>query len=823
MKKNKIVLFLLTCLLFLFVTDYRVLAVNKLVDNPNVTLVSPGLERSVEINGKYNFSMQLINGKDENTKTTYRPKGNTVFSGRNPQIENRPYNEAFPGSKSQIYYFQSGKSEEQSVYVSNVGFYQGRSVDVKWVIDELYLDIPGSVFRFFAVDPSEQHLSGSKYYIPSVDTKAEWGDIFMSIGSGLGNKHTNIPNKIIPRYPFTSGKDYIDYHYEFYDSLTKEKIEIVGLWNVSNLNKLKTLEVYSPLNDLSKYYTYSNYNAYPNKYTNNIEYNYLYNNILQFSNSEPTMSKYETSFTGLFERTNTLKFRLSMNDQTMGLDYLRQAIPRVAPSIQTVIGRVNNATHDQENYRDVYYDIIFGVGNNSIDKRTDKLSIETTAPDGYNIDPSQIKVYNVAENSEEVDNNISYTVTLNPENKAKATVTFNDTKSAEFNNGQYKISVVATPNESFNLSNNGYLIKEDDKFNGYMHFDLATTAVMTYTHYASNNIDTKQYSYKVDDRSIAKTNYEGMPTGEAKQNVPLEYGKSILSQYPDASELLEEGYQTSIDTNNIAKDTPIKADYVNKDKLPDTTKLMPGTKLKVPIRLTSKLGVTTDVDATLVVKEAKSRLTVNIVNEADELIDKVELNDYLINQAVDLTAIKEVTSVLDKYTTNGGYTIIERPNDETNLLLNSVKMSVTYKLKGNLLIESAPRLFDYGEIKTSVDNVHIRQAKNLDEQPPLKIVDNRSNKSTGWNLKLKMVKSFTNDGTELPNIMEYRLSSSDSFNVTSDAMTAYHSKAGGDYTLSDDWKKYDTGLGLIIEPGQVKKLGHYTSEMEWDLMPGEEP
>lgn len=819
MKYKKILIFSIGLVFSLFLTKTNVNAApSNIIDNVNqtgVTLVRPGQEQKVEVNGKYNFSMQLINGENKDTRTTYTPKGDTTFNGINRQT-NAPYSDAFPNSKSKVYYFQMGKNTEQSVYVANVGFYQGRSIDVKWVIDDLYLQKKDSVFRFFAVDPSEQNIRNR--LVPSNNRNAKWGDLFMSIGSGLSDRHTNIPNQSGNRGPFTKN-DYIDYHYEFYDSETKERIDVVGIWNITNLNRLKTLNVYSPLNDLSKYYTYSNIGGNRNL----IQYE-VFPNMLQMSNNRTSsMNRYETSFTGLFEKTRDLRFHLDINSETMGLDYLRQAIPRVAPSIQTVIGRVNKATHTDSNYKDVYYDIIFSVGNNSYEKRSDKLSIETTAPVGYEVKPENVKVYNIAENDEEVDTKISYDVISDTSDSSKATVIFKDTKSEDFNNGQYKISVIATPNDSFDLSKNGYLVKDGDEFNGYMHFDLATTAVMTYTHYESNHIDAKQYSHKVDERSIAKTNYEGKPIGKAKQNVPLEYGKSILSQYPDASELLEEGYQTAIDTNNISKDTPVTADYVDKNKLPDTTNLYPNTIVKVPIRLTSKLGVTTDVYATLLIKATHSQLTVNIVNEADKLLEKVELKDYLINQKIDLTNIKEVTSTLEKYTSNGGYTIIKRPENETNLLLDAPKMSVTYKLKGNLLIESAPNLFDYGDIKTSVDDIYVKQAKNLDKQPPLKIVDNRSNKSTGWNLKLKMIKAFTNDGTELSNIMEYRLSDSDRFIVTSDAMTAYHSKTGGDYTLNDDWKKYDSGLGLTIGPGQVKKLGRYSCEIEWDLMPGEEP
>ena len=214
-------------------------------------------------------------------------------------------------------------------------------------------------------------------------------------------------------------------------------------------------------------------------------------------------------------------------------------------------------------------------------------------------------------------------------------------------------------------------------------------------------------------------------------------------------------------------------------------------------------------------------LNVEFRNEADELLSSIQ-QEHNIGTLIDLASDSEITDELNRYLLNGEYTLVERPNEE-QFILTSTNGTQVYRLKGNLIIASAPELFDFGSHEKKLNDIKQKQAVNLDTQSPLIIKDRRADKSNGWTLQLKSITEFNSEGEELIGSMVYRLNSENSFIVSSNSEKAYEKKDGGDYNISKDWTDDGSGLGIHIDIRKVNKLGTYKSEIEWELIAGTGP
>lgn len=835
-------------------------------DNKDINTINPNVG-TVEVNGLYNFSLQLVNQTRNSTETErynsgteYITKGEyatEIFESNNPSVK-----------KSKVFAFTQSNSE-QYVYIRQAGFYMGKSIDIKLSIDTSKMN-NNSLFRVFAPDYSERDMEATGIIKnDDVNSYENLSESFLYLGSAHGGPHSkgriSKGENTAFFYNITGlspDPDIISYTYTFYETdlptteLTdsainaKKPIKINGLWNIDNANYVKSITDLNNFNDLTKYFIYKDPNdkTANSKYdimtnSNNIVFKTNKNNQLEFTGNRVAAGvfsppgfihgKISTSLTTLFDQRDFLSYQAKNNYQIdmfgdamtsgrgpMGIKYARSAIPRVAPTEPYIIGIKNTDKHNMDKYGDLQYDIRFGIGSNDIGKRNDALSIQTEVPNYYDINENNIYIVDMVSDTV-LKVNKDYTVKIDPNNNSKATITFTNPDSDKINDGYFRISVNATTNDHFKFSPDkyGYLNDPSSEDNGYMHFDLAENTTLIYTHNASGNINKTISSQKIDDRSIAKVNYEGIPTAEAKTGATILQGNNIKDEFPDASSLVQDGFESMIDTNNLSRDTPVTASYI--EPLPDTSKLNVGDKVNVPIRLTSKLGVTKDIIAEITIRNNKSLLNVEFRNEADELLSSVT-KEYPIGTPIDLKNIPDVTNELNKYLSNGEYTLVSSPNPE-EFILDSTNGTQVYRLKGNLIIASAPELFDFGTHEKKLDNIKQDQAINLDTQAPLTIKDRRADKSNGWTLQLKSITEFNSDGEVLTGAMIYRLNGTNSFTVSSSAEKAYEKVNGGDYNLSNDWSEDGAGLGINIDIKKIKKLGTYKAELEWELIAGTGP
>lgn len=841
-------------------------------DSKNINIINPN-QGVTEVDGKYNFSLQLINKTSDSTESGRYNKGTEYIVKGNYSIEQ--YVSTDSGvKKSKVFAFEKS-DEEQYVYVRQAGFYMGKSIDIKLSIDTSKIDA-NSLFRVVAPDYSERNLEATGVVQNNVSGDYDnLGEAFLYLGSTTYGPHSRSKesgakentafyyNSLDP-----SKTDSINYTYTFYETdlsveqLTEENIKnkeplsINGLWNIDNANYVKSIIDLNDFNDLTKYFIYrtpddtkANKDYEILKNSNNVVYKENDNKQLEFTGNDaasntildPTSpiitpgylhGKISTSLTTLFEDKSSLSYIVRNNYQLsrgkpiasgrgqMGVKYARSAIPRVAPTEPYILGIKNTAAYDSEQYTDLQYDIRFGIGSNDTGKRNDDLFIQTEVPEYYDINEKGIKIVDMVSDLT-LENNKDYTIEIDPSNKNKAKIIFTNPSDDKINDGYFRISIDAKVNDKFDFSPDkyGYLNDSTSADNGYMHFDLAESTTLTYTHESSGNVNKTISSKKIDDRSIAKVNYEGSPTGEARNDLTLLQGNNLTDEYQTADLLLQVGFDKLVDTNNMSRDTPVTADFIS--PIPDTKDLPVGTVVDVPIRLTSALGVTKDVVAKVTIRSNKSMLNVEFRNEVDELLSSVQ-QEHNVGTLINLASDSEITDELNKYLLNGEYTLVERPNEEQFILTSTNGIQV-YRLKGNLIIASAPELFDFGSHEKKLNDIKQKQAVNLDTQSPLIIKDRRADKSNGWTLRLKGITELNSGGEELSGSMIYRLNSEDSFTVSSNSEKAYEKKDGGDYNISEDWTNEGSGLGIHIDIKSLNKLGTYKAEIEWELVSGTGP
>lgn len=774
---------------------------SSILSAPNINVVNGS---SIELNGDYNFNMQLYGKSDYSDGTSYKPFG---------EYKKVPgfYHDTGTANPSatEVYHFKPSTSR-MGVEIKHVGYHKGRELDAVFVIDELKLKNPDATFRFFAVAPEDvnetKKTPGSNRYVP-------WGTAFLMIGSGLYNHHfVNDEDLISGLFPFSLG-DSFKYHYEFYDSETGAPVNVKGVWNYNNVNYVKKVYETNNLTDFSQYYVTNNSTVY---------YKELGGSEIVFKGSTDDMDTPETRLSKMFEAPR-LDFEVEVdvegrntkeNKTPLALMYSQESLVRISPSKPVVIGKKNETKHNELEYGELQYNIYLQTGGNSMDNRNTKLSITTEVPEEFSIEPQ--KIVNII--GGKVIPESDYTVITDPSNPSKVTIEINNPTEDMFNNGYFEIAISAKPNNKFQFSPNkyGYLNDATSSDNGYMHFELATSTSVEYKYKTSAGveIDNTLYSEKVDEQSIAKVNYEGKPTGEPKTGLKLDVGKQITDIYPTAADLMQAGFESAIDTENLSKDTPVTAAFIG--TLPDTSGKQEGDTVEVPIRLTSKLGVTKDVKAILTIEATDALLKVQFVNELGDVLSEVQLTEYKKGQEVILANVKRVQDELAKYKADGGYTVVNEPPAKFNI--TTTPMIVQYELKGNLYIASAPKLFDFGRVTKKLNDINIKEATNLSTQSALKVVDNRGDKSDGWTLTLKVVTELTSGSEQLVGAMEYRTSDKDGFVVNTSAETAFASQSGGDAVVSDTWKADGPGLGLKIKANSIKKTGTYGSEIEWGLI-----
>ncbi|EOH98911.1 hypothetical protein UAY_02180 [Enterococcus moraviensis ATCC BAA-383] len=533
--------------------DYKMM-----IEAPGINKVSTG-PATTEIGGNYAFVLKLTDA------VTYEPIGN-------PKVR-----DGYQGSPTKVYYFNKddvAKPNEYGLWVRNAGLYNGRSVDVKFVMDTMNVApsnenaTPYPEFPFFAVDPKDREKMSNYEAEKQNGDDAPWNDLYFMTGSSLGNH----------RVYYNRG-DKIEYHYEFYYHDTQKELKLMGSWNFNNINVQKKTGISFDESDFKNFYVMNN---------SVISYK-AESGQLNMSSSETTMNDPSVQVTELF---NKEQFPMSMTyygedgySGMMALMYSTESLTRIAPAQPIVYGKRNSADHNAQTYTELKYSILQGVADNRKENRNDQVVIETEVPEFYDITDVKVTEYGTTTDKTNL--------FLTSKTGSKLLLTSIDSTSDAFNGSLFDIQITAKPNSkfNFNLTDYGYVNDASNVTdNGFMLFEMGgpkTKTTYTYKGLAkpTNTLD----SEVVKDQSITQVRYDGKPIGTAKEGLKIPMGGNIATTYPNAEDLL---VSYDVDTEN-AIDRPVSVSYVGTP--PDISTKKPGDIVEVPLMLTSAKGVETPI------------------------------------------------------------------------------------------------------------------------------------------------------------------------------------------------------------------------------------
>lgn len=756
---------------------------------------------NTEISGDFGFMFKLTDN------VSYEPIGEPIIDS------------GFSGSKTKVYQFNpENPSAEKGVWVRNAGLYNGRSVDLKFVIDEMDFAKKSNgkypSFRFFAVDASERDS------MTNTPIATSWGSYYLMIGSGLYNHYEE----------FQLG-DKVRYHYEFYYNDSKESFDLKGSWNFSNVNINKKVAFPFPTASFSDMYVRDD---------SNIGYK-IENNTFEMTSDDEEVDQPSGRLTNLFEKQ---KYEMTMEYQgwdynqpnpypgQMAVLYSTESLARIAPATPIVSGERNKAVHTDPEYRSLKYSILQGIADNSKENRNTKFRLETQVPDFYDIQSIDIYEYGTTIKKSDL-----FTITYEGTERSKVTMTAKDPTSDAFNGSLFDIKVVAVPNAKFQFdatatSPYGYVNAKDstNEDNGYMIFEQAGPKTVAYYSYINSflNIDNKPLESEVAKNvngsdSQAKVLYEGIPTAQAKSDIKIPLNTDFETDYPFNTNPLPtdtENYflkNISVDTDNKI-DKPIKVAYSTNHSLPDTSVL--GEK-SLWLTLTTAKNVTKDIEVKVTVVPIAAELRVKYKINGNYMTDKYP--DYvdstqMIGAPINLKNIKSVVDTVAAIK-EAGYKQTNTVTEEFNLAATG--NTVEYEFEGTLFLSSSPSLLDFGIEESSYKAIRVNEAK-LDKA--LIIKDTRAVKQK-WTLSAKLIQDFTLTETNgakkvIPDILRYNDGTDEEkkFNLAEnrDLLIDEHTSSN-EYDVSQTWNSKGKGFKLDVPGDAVKTLGKYQAKIEFTV------
>ncbi|OJG75688.1 hypothetical protein RV12_GL000027 [Enterococcus quebecensis] len=219
-----------------------------------------------------------------------------------------------------------------------------------------------------------------------------------------------------------------------------------------------------------------------------------------------------------------------------------------------------------------------------------------------------------------------------------------------------------------------------------------------------------------------------------------------------------------------------------------------------------------------IVIQSNQKVNVTFVDEIGEALHDPITFDKIIGTTIDLTEEKEVQqvfqSILDK-----NYQLVKKPENETKIPVTSEESTVQYQFKGMLFVQSSPKFLNFGRKTLGIPFIKVEKAK---YDKPLIVWDNRKSTSA-WNLTATLKKPLTSQEDPskiLPSAIRYKISDSEtvvlSENVSQSVAERTHDTKG-QYNVSNEWDKNESGLILEVPSGEVLQPGGYRATILWQV------
>ncbi|OJG27449.1 hypothetical protein RU98_GL002538 [Enterococcus caccae] len=216
--------------------------------------------------------------------------------------------------------------------------------------------------------------------------------------------------------------------------------------------------------------------------------------------------------------------------------------------------------------------------------------------------------------------------------------------------------------------------------------------------------------------------------------------------------------------------------------------------------------------------QSNQKVNVEFVDETGEsLHDKITF-DKTIGTTIDLTKEKEVQKALETILAKN-YQLVKKPDNETQIPVTSEESTVQYQFKGMLYIQSSPNFLNFGRKSLGLPFIKVEKAK---YDKPLIVWDNRKN-GGAWDLTATLKKPLTSQEDQskiLPSAIRYKVSDSETIilseNTTQSIAERTH-ESKGQYNVSNEWDKNETGLLLEVPSGEVLQAGGYRATILWQV------
>ncbi|EOH96805.1 hypothetical protein UAW_01763 [Enterococcus haemoperoxidus ATCC BAA-382] len=216
--------------------------------------------------------------------------------------------------------------------------------------------------------------------------------------------------------------------------------------------------------------------------------------------------------------------------------------------------------------------------------------------------------------------------------------------------------------------------------------------------------------------------------------------------------------------------------------------------------------------------QSNQKVNVEFVDETGEALhDKITF-DKVIGTTIDLTEETEVQKALESIQPKN-YQLVKKPDNETAIPVMSEESTVQYQFKGMLYVQSSPNFMNFGRKSLGMPFIKVEKAK---YDKPLIVWDNRKN-GGAWNLTATLKKPLTSqeDSSKvLPSAIRYKVSETEtvilSENITQPIAERIH-YTKGQYNVSNEWDKNESGLLLEVPSGEVLQAGNYRATILWQV------
>ncbi|OJG92580.1 hypothetical protein RV15_GL003005 [Enterococcus silesiacus] len=783
----------------------------------NINMEDDSMGASVEIPGEYGFMFKLTD------KVEYQGFGESNIAKN------------IRGSNSNGYQFNpidQDKYPERGVWIRNAGIYNGRSVDLKLVIDNMaFREVEGKPgvypnFNFIAVDPLDKYSQDNK----PVSQMNTWNDLYLMVGSTSSTLAETSDKYHIG--------DTVDYHYEFYDSESKQRFVLSGAWNFNNINNLKATSI--PFaNDFSKMYGLAGGAEADSKMDIGYKLDTPIPGYIEMYGGNNKVNKKSGRLTHLFEKdsytmkmerrygnaSNTPPTNPDTNTGNMGILYMTESIARIAPARPIVFGQRNSVTHTDPKYRELSYSILQNIADNTKLNRDSSFTLETEVPSYYSIDFDSVKIFEYGTTEEYTS---IFNITKSPESDSKVIISAKDPtadldplnpNSKVFNAHVFDIKIVAKPNSTFKFDPDAYNYINDANLpddNGFMSFEQAGVKTkMSYVYKEPSGQEKFKDTLEakvIDNQTISKVLYEGVPDGDPIENITFSKGTDF-SKVDEQTAYLE---NLRVDTKNKI-DEPIYVTYKNGVQ-PNSSIL---GEQKVTLILTTAKGVTTEKVVTITIKDVSTSLTIQFMGEGGNEIHTPVVLDGNTTDSIDLSENTIVQGIISDLVSKG-YTKLAWDNPFPENKTPYSAGTVTYKFQGNLALDSVPKTLNFGNLTYDAKD---QRVENPTFKEKLVISDTRANPIQGWYLTAELADPMKNDkGQELVNALRYVDKGKESI-LDSNAQVVYTNIEGkdGKFIVSDKWgtTQGTDGIKLQINSSDTVYTGEYIGVITWKIMAGQ--